>query len=282
MTEAKPPDGGVPDAGDDAGANDAAAARPADPPALERRQFVRQVSSDAVSLAGRMYSLSRVITRSVAAAGQAVADELGGIEAASAVEGSPGGTEAGGTEAGRTEAGADAGFEPPVDSVAPRGDATSTPEPPSPAPAASPPPVAPPPRPVLEPQQVATLESALRAVIAVNRAGLAPQLSSAAIHWDGATVRFASVGWSRRTTLLGRDPRVALFIEAGEDTFLLLTGSATILHGPAAREAMLPLLLREAAGDADAADPRWAELVAEDPDRVVIVVEPDQVLSGRH
>ena len=44
---------------------------------------------------------------------------------------------------------------------------------------------------------------------------------------------------------------------------------------------MWPLLLRESGGAEADAEARWLELAGADADRAVIVVAPDQVLTGR-
>jgi nitroimidazol reductase NimA-like FMN-containing flavoprotein (pyridoxamine 5'-phosphate oxidase superfamily) len=145
---------------------------------------------------------------------------------------------------------------------------------PHPAPGSVPPPDA---------DQRAILEAAVEVVVAVNREGHPPQLTTATVLWDGLTVRFATLGWSRRTTMLRSDPRIGLLVEGpGDGRFVTVTGRARIVEGrpDQVREAVLPLLVRDL-GDESAAELRWLEMVAADPDRAVIVVEPDQVLSGR-
>ena len=53
---------------------------------LERRAFVRRMGSDAVRTAGSVFSLSRILTRSAVAAGQAVATELESLQVGNAAE----------------------------------------------------------------------------------------------------------------------------------------------------------------------------------------------------
>jgi nitroimidazol reductase NimA-like FMN-containing flavoprotein (pyridoxamine 5'-phosphate oxidase superfamily) len=141
---------------------------------------------------------------------------------------------------------------------------------------------------LLDDDQRVLLEAGMAAVVAVNREGHPPQLTTATVLWDGETLRFATLGWSRRTTMLRADPRIGLLVEGpGDGRFLTVTGRAQIIEGRQSevREAMWPLLVRDAAetdgGREEAAEARWQELLAGDADRAVIIVEPDQVLSGR-
>jgi hypothetical protein len=244
------------------------------PDAVARRAFVRRMGTDAVRTAGTVFSLSRILTRSAVAAGQAITTELEGLqvgdpaeevvapEAAVAVEATP--------------------AEPPAlpaESAAPTESVLSAP------PAAL---AVDPARPPLtiDPEQRAILEAAPSAIVAVNLPGRAPQLTSATILWDGETIRFATLGWARRTTMLRADPNVGLLVEGpGDGRFVTVLGRARVVDGLPTKDAMLPLLRREVGGDeADTearAEARWQELYAADIDRAVIVIEPEQVLSGR-
>lgn len=245
-------------------ATDDAPVSPAEADALERRAFVRRMGTDAVRTAGTVFSLSRILTRSAAAAGQTVINELERIqvgdpaaEPAAPVVGAPPDV---------TLAAVEASMPAIVDPAPPR--------PPAPVPVL--------PELRLDGGQRAILEAARTAVVAVNREGHPPQLTMASVLWDGATLRFLTLGWARRTTMLRADPRIGFLVEdPGDGRFVTATGRARIAEGREAREEALPVLLRDADGDAAAADAAWAALVAEDADRAVIVVEPDQVLSGR-
>jgi nitroimidazol reductase NimA-like FMN-containing flavoprotein (pyridoxamine 5'-phosphate oxidase superfamily) len=272
-------------------------AAPVDP-TLERRAFVRRMSSDAVRTAGSVFGLSRLLTRSAVAAGQAVMGEFGAIQvgnaadesAAPVVAGGP--ADAPGDASGRTfEPGGPPAVAPSATfdeqelheatpQATPAAAITEQAEDDAPALA-----VGPPPRPVLrvDEEQLAILEAATTAVVAINRDGHPPQLTTATVIWDGRTVRFATLGWSRRTTMLRADPRIGLLIDGPADgRFVTVTGQAEIFEGREARDAAWPLLLREAgAGGNEAAEARWQALVTDDMDRAVIVVEPDQVLSGQ-
>jgi nitroimidazol reductase NimA-like FMN-containing flavoprotein (pyridoxamine 5'-phosphate oxidase superfamily) len=256
------------------------ASQPPVPPAeMERRAFVRRMTTDTVGLAGRVFGLSKAMTRGAVAAGQAVRDNIQAVAVEQGV-GDPA-TEFGPEIAPEIAPEFEADVEPALDhgpglEAEPERAIAAEPEP---APAARTAP-APMPEVLLTAEQAAVLEAATSAVLAVNGRGAAPLAQPVAIHWDGETLRFASLGWSRRATAIQMEPRVALVVEApGGGVFVVVEGTARFEIGPAARDAMAPLLSRE--GDQAEADRRWAELVAADPDRVVVFVRPTKVLTGR-
>jgi nitroimidazol reductase NimA-like FMN-containing flavoprotein (pyridoxamine 5'-phosphate oxidase superfamily) len=257
--------------------NEAPGSAPTEAPvasdALERRAFVRRMGGDAVRTAGSVFSLSRILTRSAAAAGQAVMGELEALQTGTGV-------------AEPTTVSTDAGaMARPVDTTIEAGQAppTAATSEPTAATAPDPPPASRPPL-LIDEDQRAMLEAGSAAVVAVNRDGHPPQLTTATILWDGDTLRFATVGWSRRTSMLRADSRIGLLVEGpGDGRFLTVTGRAQIIEGRAARvrEAMWPVLVRGGGdGGEEAAEARWQDMLAADPDRAVIIVEPDQVLSG--
>jgi hypothetical protein len=128
--------------------------------------------------------------------------------------------------------------------------------------------------------QDALLAAATGAILAVNGHDAAPVALPVTIHWDGETIRFGSLGWSRRASAIRTEPRVTLVVEEpATESFLVVEGDATFEIGPPVRDAMAPLLSRS--GDQDEADRRWSELVAADADRVVVYVRPTKVLPGR-
>jgi hypothetical protein len=256
--------------------------------ALERRAFVRKATTDAVTIAGRFYSLSKILSRSMTAAGQSMVDNLENIRLEQTA--APGGAA---TAAIGADAAAPAGIvavstadpaAPPLndESVAESvsGDATSTPMPVE-QPAITPPPE--PPKRVLPPLtdgQTTLLATARTAVLGVNRAGLGPHLTPAQFEWDGSVIRIPSLGWAARIGNIRREPRVTVFVEdPASGDFGSIGGIATIAEGRHAR-GQSDGLLAKYHGDADP-DERWAQLIAEDVDRVVIVVEPDQAIWGR-
>jgi hypothetical protein len=284
---------------------------------LERRAFVRKATTDAVSMAGRFYSLSKVLSRSVGAAGQSMVDSLETIR----LEQSPGQPadqvdQVAGQAAAITgpaelpesdtpaAVGASSAFDPaitrmPVAEIGAIDGAAVTGSPMQPASgsigdrATDPPvqPVAEPPgRTASEPparvpltlsgSQATLLDTVQTAVLGAGRPGLGPHLTPAQFHWDGWVFRIPSLGWSARIQNIRQEPRVTLFVEdlaTGE--FGSIGGRATIAEGRFARDQSGGLLARYHPG----ADPdeRWAQLLAEDIDRVVIVIDPDQAIWGR-
>ena len=308
---------------------DAAAAGPNAPleEGLERRAFVRKATTDAVTIAGRFYSLSQILSRSVAAAGQSMVDNLeslrleqtaaepglpaaavpGDPSAALATPDSPGpeSTTAAAASDGQAAAiatpgspafGAAGDLAPPAPAASlpgmqPAGGSAVPIEPAgavapaSPAAAFKPAAMANPKParralPALTDSQAALLASARTAVLGVSRAGLGPHLTPAQFHWDGSVFRIPSLGWAARIGNVRKEPRVTLFIEDLETgEFGSIGGTATIAEGHNARGESDELLAKYHADSAP--DERWAQLVAEDLDRVVIIIDPDQAIWGR-
>jgi nitroimidazol reductase NimA-like FMN-containing flavoprotein (pyridoxamine 5'-phosphate oxidase superfamily) len=242
---------------DDAGAPDQAPAVE-----MERRAFVRRMSTETVGIAGRVFGLSKALNRGVMAGGQAMRDNLEAV----ALE--------------------QAEVEPAVEEAA-----VEPAPPPDPVAAPATPPVttwvATPPPPKLDPPPVrltdaqrSILAAATSAVLAVNGREASPIAVPIPIHWDGETIRFTSLGWSRRSAAIRTDPRVTLVVQDPvAATFLTIEGRAEFIVGAGVREAMTPLL--SPVGDEAEADRRWAELVAADADRVVVIVALEKVLPGR-
>ena len=130
----------------------------------------------------------------------------------------------------------------------------------------------------LSARQAELLAGAADATIAVNGQNGSPLMGIVPMHWDGETVRIASLGWSRRATAIRADPLVSLLIdEPASGDALWLEGVATIVQGDALRQAMEPFL----PGDLSAADAEWAALLAQDFDRIVILIRPTKALPGR-
>src|SRR5205823_13876071 len=207
-----------------------------DPDAVERRAFVRKMTTDAVGIAGTLFNFSRILTRSAVAAGEAVMGELEGLQLGNAAEEPAGQSETTATEGVAVE---DAPGAPLW--AQPAGQE-------SPGAVASPAP----PEATIGADQRAILEATTSAVVAVNREGFPPQLTVAAVLWDGETLRFATLGWSRRTTMLRADPHLGFLIEGpGDGRFLTVAGRAQIQEGHDAKEAIWPLLLRDAGDDGE-------------------------------
>lgn len=231
-------------------------------PEIDRRSFVRRLSGDAAGMVGRLHGLSQIIAGSAAAAVLAVGDDLEAIRA-------------------RERAADLAAAEPPDSPVAEP--AAAGPGVASEVVVAAEPVAALGPVVAAEPtdehavrfeptpEEAAILSGAREAVVAVNDGGNGAHVTFVSTHWDGETIRFGALGWARRSTLLRADGRVTLLVVADNGRYLSVRGRASLLEGAVAREAMRPLL------DLDGRD--WDELVAEDPDRVVVIVEPHQILS---
>lgn len=248
---------------------------PAEGPALERRAFVRQMTHDAVGMAGRVVGLSRALGRGAVAAGASIRENLEAAAASS--ESSPRPAAA---EPEMPPAAAEPEMPPAAAEPATRPAAPSPPAIAPPSDGLAPPARRESPSLGLSEAQAAILADATTAVLAVNGSNGPPIVVPVPIHWDGETIRFASLGWSRRSAAIRSDPRVSLVVqEPDSDRFLFVEGTASVLVGPAAREAIAPLLGET--DDPEATAQRWEALLAADPDRVVVVVRPSRVLPGR-
>jgi len=248
---------------------------------LQRREFVRRLTSDAVVMAGKFYSLSRVITRSATAAGQAVIADLESIRRDQGPEGATGAEAAG--SGGPAVAGAPtqtqaAIEEAPAASVAVAGPAAAV------VTAVEPPTPPAPPAPVplnLTPEQESLFERVRVATLGVNRVGLSPHLTPAQFHWDGLVIRIPSLGWASRTTNIRREPHATLFVEDPETgEFGAISGMTTIVERRSSVREQNDGLLRRYYPGVDA-DEQWTKLLAEDPDRVLLVLQPVQTIWGR-
>lgn len=234
-------------------------------PAIDRRAFVRRMTGDAAHLAGRLHGVTQMLAVGAAAAGRSVVDNL---ETLAADGDGPDRPDAGTAGEGTTAMPSGAEVQPP---------ATGTPSgSPAIARAAGPPGAA-----VPTADQAAALERCVEVVIAVNDAGRSPQLTIAAAHWDGETIRFAGLGWSRRARAVDADPDVTLVVPGDDGRYLTITGRATVLRGDAVDAAMRPLLALDVGDDAAAQDARWAAMLADDADRIVVAVTPMTILTGR-
>lgn len=203
----------------------------------DRRAFLRQLSGDAVSTAGRLASLSSIIGRSVVAAGEAA---IGGLETPSEDE------------------------------------QPTSPAPGPGAPVViEAPPIAPPqPDPVLTltPAQHAVLAGGARLALAVNDPAGAPHLTSSMYHWDGMLVRVPAQLFTARSMNVERDPRISLLIEDGtSEAWVALSGVASVVYDGRVEGEMMLILSKYLAEDAAAR--RWQEMRASG-DRIVIQVRP--------
>ncbi len=210
----------------------------------DRRAFLRQLSGEALSTAGRLAGFSSIIRRSVTAAGDAV-----GIRE----------PETPSAEARPTPPLRD----PAVPVVTGAPSAPSAPF----APAPEQDPVA-----ALTPDQHDFLARGARAVLAVNDPTGAPHLTSSRYHWDGSMFRLPAQLYTARAEAVDRDPRVGLLVEdAASEAWVAVTGRASVAYGDDVDREMLLLLAKYLA--ADPAALRWAELRASG-DRIVIRIRP--------
>jgi hypothetical protein len=238
-----------PDPGPTPPADDGDPAREGDDLQTDRRAFIRRLSGDAVWTAGRLAGFSTVIRRSVVAAGEAAASELG----------------------------------PPLAEESPTDPAPATIDPivsRSPAvPSAPAVPVAPT-TPVALPDPVLALTAAqheslatwTQAVLAVNDPSGAPHLTVSTYHWDGALIRLPAQLFTARAEHVDHDPRVSLFI--GDDASaasVAVTGVATVAYGDDAEQDMLLLLGKD--HPADEAAIRWEEMRSSG-DRITFRIRP--------
>jgi hypothetical protein len=122
--------------------------------------------------------------------------------------------------------------------------------------------------------QEAFLANGVSAALAVNDPGGAPSLTSSWFHWDGAVFLLPARMFGVRASNIARDPAVSLLIEdAPHGGWVSVSGYASIVAGPEARQRALPLVAKyRPAVDQDTA---WGELNDGD-DTAIIVVTPDR------
>ena len=219
----------------------------------DRREFLRQMSGDAVRTAGRVAGFSSIIRRSVIAAGGAAIRDL---------------TPADASEAETVATAAEPGSE------ARPGDA-----PPDPSPAHPPaePPANPTQRPSdpvasLTPEQHAFLAEGAQAVMAVNDPAGAPHLTSSLFQWDGAILRLPGRMSTARAIDIDRDPNVSVLVEdRNTEAWVAITGVASFSPLDTVESEMLLILTRYF--EADVAGRRWDEM-RQSGDQIVIRVRP--------
>ena len=201
------------DPADPPGSPAPAAPEPAPPgtprPPAARRDFLRQLSGDAVVTAGKVAGLSALITRSVSAAGSSVArdlERLGGDHADGANE-----------------------PEPSTSDVTPPAPSTPAPSTPAPAPAAD----------ATDPGRAAvdrlteaqqTILSGITAgTLALNDPGGPPYLAMVALAWDGASFAVPSRWSGARIGHVERDGRAALqLVDPATGAWITVTGIASL------------------------------------------------------
>lgn len=179
------------------------------PPAA-RRDFLRQLSGDAVVTAGKVAGLSALITRSVSAAGSSVArdlERLGGDHADGADE----------PELSTSE------VTPPTPTT------PTTPAPPAHAPAAY---AADPGRAAVDrltEAQQTILSGIAAGTLALNDPGGPPYLATVPLAWDGASFAVPSHWSGARVGHVERDGRAALqLVDPATNAWITVTGVATL------------------------------------------------------
>ena len=227
-----------------------------------RRTFLRQLSGDAVSTAGRLAGFSSIIRRTVVAAGVTAAR---GLEA-TVEEKAPAGATPGSTIT----------VEMPAPSPGPEPASAAGTIPPAPAAGTIPPASRARERPdpvlALSPAQHDFLTGAISATMAVNDPAGPPHLTSSMFHWDGSMIRLPAQLFTARATNVDRDPRISLLVHGStSETWVAITGAASICYGEQAADDTRQILAKYHGPDEVAR--RWEEMAAEG-DRIVIQVRP--------
>jgi len=117
------------------------------------------------------------------------------------------------------------------------------------------------------------LAGAHHAVVGVNRASGPPQLTVVWFLWDGETFRFTTTRSRAKYLNLKRDPSISLLVDDVEKNFYVVAyGRALILEDghDALAQPLLEKYMPEKAGN-----PQWT------PDRVIVELRPDRILTGR-
>jgi pyridoxamine 5'-phosphate oxidase-like protein len=221
---------------------------PGSPPepaeAVQRRDFLRQLTGEAVVTSARLAGLSSVFRRSLVAAGEAAMGD---------------------PDPSREES------QPAIESSAnPAGMVLAAP---ASGPAAAP---ASPSEPAvavaLTARQEAVLTHAMTAILGTNDPAGGPHLTSSTFHWDGTIVRLPSELFAARVVRIDADPRVSVLVaDDASDGWVAMRGTAWIVSGDAVEAEMLTIL-RKSMTDEEA-DRSWTELRSSG-DPVVIGVRP--------
>jgi hypothetical protein len=148
-----------------------------------------------------------------------------------------------------------AAIEPPVDTTIP---------------AARPQPM-PDPVPLLSPHQHELLELGSTAILGANDESGSPHLTSSIFSWDRTYLRLPSELFAARVARVDADPRVSVLVELGLDTWVAVTGIATIVSGEGVEAEMLTILRKHQTEEE--AVRLWTEMRSSG-ERVVIRVRP--------
>ncbi|WP_328470784.1 PPOX class F420-dependent oxidoreductase [Actinoplanes sp. NBC_00393] len=116
------------------------------------------------------------------------------------------------------------------------------------------------------------LADARHAVVGVNRAQGAPQLSVVWFVWDGEAFRFSTTRGRAKYLNLRRDPSISLLIDDFDNKFYVAAYGTARLVEDGHDELARPLLAKYMPERLD--DPGWT------PDRVIVELRPDRILVG--
>ncbi|HEY3505197.1 MAG TPA: PPOX class F420-dependent oxidoreductase [Actinocatenispora sp.] len=123
------------------------------------------------------------------------------------------------------------------------------------------------------PDVEALLARPLHAVVGLNRPDRPPQLTVVWFDWDGSTFRFSTTRSRAKYANLRRDPRLSLLVDDPVgNTYVVAYGRARVEpdgHAELSRR----LFARYLPGQDLGGRP-------EDPDRVVVALTPDRILTG--
>jgi hypothetical protein len=222
---------------------------------VERRAFLRQLTSEAVTTSGRLAGLSSIVRRSLLAAAQSGVGAVGPTDDAAAVAVQPVAAELPATAQAAAPAPAPAAVSTAIASTATPPDAVAT-------------------RVALSERQDEFLANATSAVLGLNDVAGAPHLTASRFHWDGTLIRLPSDLFAARVARIESDPRVSVLVTNLEpDAWVAIDGIAAVVSGDAVAEAMTPILGKYMT--AEAAEQAWTELLASG-NPVVIEIRPSR------
>lgn len=108
------------------------------------------------------------------------------------------------------------------------------------------------------------------AVVGVNRADGPPQLTVVWFVWDGSAFRFSTTRSRAKYLNLRRDPSISLLID-GPEFYVVAYGKALLIEDD--HETLAKPILEKYLPER-AANPGWT------PDRVIVELRPDRLLTG--
>jgi PPOX class probable F420-dependent enzyme len=112
------------------------------------------------------------------------------------------------------------------------------------------------------------------AVVGVNRKSGAPQMSVTWYVWDGKTFFFSTTKKRAKYINLRRDPSISMVIDNyAEKWYVVIYGHAEIIEQNH-DELVTPLLEKYMTPE------QRAQYTGGDPDRVIVVIHPEKILTG--